>query len=208
MVRDDGDGHRACCSTDPAPPVQRPLSEANPLSMSTSPTKLDTSDTLGQAEQSDSPMANHRCFFLVFGATVSFLSTGLLFGWPALVPLLRRDGQYCEQCSDPCSESKSCTEQSVQFNLIFTVSQAVFTCGTVVAGLMLDKCGPRITCTAGLLAVASGCAIVAVSESDSLNLFLPGFICLSLGAPAIHLSCFHISNLYPEKKASVHTTDP
>jgi len=120
-----------------------------------------------------------------------------------LVPLLRRDGQYCEQCSDPCSESKSCTEQSVQFNLIFTVSQAVFTCGTVVAGLMLDKCGPRITCTAGLLAVASGCAIVAVSESDSLNLFLPGFICLSLGAPAIHLSWFHISNLYPEKKASV-----
>ena len=207
MVSDDGDGHRACCSTHPE--VQCTPSEANPLSISTSPTKQDDSDKPDhQTEQSATSMANHRCFFLVFGATTSFLSTGLLFGWPALVPLLLRDGQYCEQCSDPCSESKSCTEQSVQFNLIFTVSQAVFTCATVVAGLILDKCGPRITCTSGLLAVACGCAIVAVSESDSLNLFLPGFTCLSMGAPAIHLSWFHISNLYPEKKASVHATEP
>merc|ERR1711865_1017686 len=69
--------------------------------------------------------------------------------------------------------------------------------------MLLDSWGPRVTCTTGLAFVALGCCIVGISSSDKLDLFLPGFCCLSIGAPAVHLSWFHVSNLFPNHKASV-----
>merc|ERR1711908_19963 len=142
----------------------------------------------------------------MFGALQSFLTTGLIFGWPALVPLLAADGQYRERCSTAnTTESETCTEQVIQYNFLFTASQAVFTISMIVHGLLLDRYGPRVESTLGTLLVAIGSCIVAFSDSDGRDFFLPGFVVMSLGGPAVHLSWFHVASLFPERKSTIST---
>ena len=61
---------------------------------------------------------------LAFGIVQSFLNTGLIYGWPALVAVLKRDGAYLELCPPPLGAN--CEARLYRFSSIFIISQAVF----------------------------------------------------------------------------------
>eukprot|EP00727_Mastigamoeba_balamuthi_P005915 m51a1_g1943 hypothetical protein (505) ;mRNA; r:941007-943041 len=141
-----------------------------------------------------------------------FFLAAVLFGWPALLLLLKHEGQYSEVCppaaaaaddydDDGLRSSSSssgsgagagvlCPAQEVRLNLIFTV--AFFVNGIAnLEGLVVDIC------------CVTGSALLAVADSRTFDAFIPGLAVMALGGPAIYFSCFHLCNLWTARRNTV-----
>ena len=98
---------------------------------------------------------------IVSFACVQVVATAaVMFGWPAVLVVLKDEGQYDELCTDESSSSSSslseeeqrpkqrglakCNAQEVKLNLIFTVSY-LFNALSCLSGPAFDIIGPRIS---------------------------------------------------------------
>lgn len=75
---------------------------------------------------------------LVALATIeSLLTSGVVFGWSALLILLEKEGVYLELCelNDPL-----CAARKTRFELIFTAASTVFALSVWPTGFILDRC--------------------------------------------------------------------
>lgn len=94
------------------------------------------------------------CFYV-------FTTGSILFGWPAIYPILVDEGQYSELCvsnetttsssssvsPDAASESDEghlCPEQKVRLNLIFTLGY-LFVGFSNLCGILTDRIGPKLS---------------------------------------------------------------
>lgn len=74
---------------------------------------------------------------LVALATIeSLLTSGVIFGWSALLLLLENEGVYAELCP----LEKTCAERTTRFELIFTAASTVFALSVWPTGFVLDRC--------------------------------------------------------------------
>ena len=85
-----------------------------------------------------------------------YITGSILFGWPALYPILIDEGQYNELC-DPDSQSSSsrdgsqvitCEAQKVRANLIFTIGY-LFDGFSNLLGVATDRMGPLLSTILG-----------------------------------------------------------
>ena len=90
----------------------------------------------------------------VFSCTYVYITGSLLFGWPALYPIIIDEGQYSELCdpsttsSSDGSETRTCEAQKVRVNLIFTVGY-LFDGISSILGIATDRMGPLLSTTLG-----------------------------------------------------------
>ena len=87
-----------------------------------------------------------------------YITGSILFGWPALYPIIIDEGQYNELC-DPDSHSSSssnndgsevitCEAQKVRTNLIFTIGY-LFDGFSNLLGVATDRMGPLLSTILG-----------------------------------------------------------
>jgi len=162
-------------------------------------------DSPGKAAHAATRTGNH--LIVLFGSIQSFLNAGLIFGWPALVVVLQREGAYSELCPMDVTLGTSargdCEAQRQRFSTLFIVAQAVFSFCAFVVGILLDKLGPRILSSTGSILVTAGLVMLAFSDSKELDMFMPGLSLMCLGGISVHLSWFHVSNLFPSRRKTI-----
>ena len=135
----------------------------------------------------------------ILGSAVinSCILGGVVFGFPALVLILRQEGVYAEVCS--CGHF--CSGQREQIAMLSTIGFASAIGSRLFFGVFLDKFGPKITSTLAGLSSTTGFLLLATAkDSDGLSRVIqPAWIILALGGAAIHLTSFHTTNLQLDK---------
>ena len=115
-------------------------------------------------------------------------SGGVVFGFPGLVLILRREGIYAEVCS--CGVF--CAGQQEQISILSTTGFAAAIGSRLFAGIFLDKLGPKLTgvcsgivSTAGLILLASAKDVVVLTDRVTAS-----WIILAVGGSSIMLQAF------------------
>lgn len=141
--------------------------------------------------------------FLLLGFTLwqSFLSTGIVYGWPSLLNLLRNEGVYSQKCDN--RSSSICAERTVAFNLVFTVGGATNVSGAVLCGVLVDSCGPRGGILTGLVLIMIGSLLMGFSNIESEFAWPLAYAFYGLGGCCVHLSGFSLGNAFGRSKGLV-----
>ena len=163
-------------------------------------------------------MVETRAFLLAFGFFQSFLASGIIYGWPGLLLVLKAEGFYGHLCLPPSAmaggggsgaglhllAAAGCPAQQTALNALFTVAQSALTGAMLVHGVVLDLCGPRITSVTGTCLVLVGSVAFALCDPTAdLDLSVVALSTMGVGGAAVHLSWFHISNLFPSRKQTI-----
>ncbi|CAE6481715.1 unnamed protein product [Rhizoctonia solani] len=138
---------------------------------------------------------------------INLFSTGTIFGFAALKPLLIRKGVYSWLCSrDDIDLTGSCNQQELRLNNIFVVSVALTNMASLPAGSVLDRIGPTKTSMIGATIFGLGCLVFGSGYTKwpvVLDGYYIGFSLLAIAGPLIFLSSFHVSNAFPAKSGLI-----
>ncbi|CAE6465358.1 unnamed protein product [Rhizoctonia solani] len=145
-----------------------------------------------------------QVFLVIF---INLFSTGTIFGFAALKPVLIRKGVYSWLCShDEGDSSGSCHQQELRVNTIFVVSVALTNMASLPAGSVLDWIGPTKTSIMGATLYGLGCLVFGGGYTKwpvVLDGYYIGFCLLAIGSPLIFLSSFHMSNAFPSSSGLI-----
>ena len=141
---------------------------------------------------SDTQLVITAVFFLI---TNYFVSCGLIYGWAGLQRQLRAEGQFSGNC-DSSASHPDCVLQDSQLNTIAQVAFNMANVATVVHGFGIDRYGPRGNAIVGGMTFSIGMILLAVSDSSSLNIFIPAYTMIGWGGIAVFLASFQFANLF------------
>lgn len=163
-------------------------------------------------------MPSAHASLLSFGFFQSFVASGIIYGWPGLVLILKADGMYAPLCAPPAAAGDSnhtgsqtsaggCAAQTAALTDLFNVAQATVTGAMVVNGSLLDRFGPRRVSSLGSSLCALGALLFALlpppQPEDLVDMSYVAFCIMAVGGSGVHLSWFHVSNLYPESRQTI-----
>ena len=94
------------------------------------------------------------------------------------------------------------THSTQHLQMIFVVASFCNFLGPLILGIVLDSYGPRVCSVVSILLITVGSAMFALSDTDSLPLFVPGMCLIAFGGPGTQNAIIHLSNLFPEWKAT------
>ncbi|KAG9101830.1 hypothetical protein FS749_002724 [Ceratobasidium sp. UAMH 11750] len=153
---------------------------------------------------------NLRLFQVVLVVFINLFTTGIIFGFAALKPVLIRKGVYYELCKDgriPLLESpRSCERQELRLNDIFVAAVAIANMASLPAGAILDRVGPTRTSILGAMLFGLGNLVFGSGRQSwpiAFDGYSIGFILIAIGSPLIFLSSFHISNSFPRRSGLI-----
>lgn len=143
-----------------------------------------------------------RTWLAVLAVLHCGFTAGCLFGWPAIMTMLNREGHYAALCAQ--EGTPSCNAVDVYSAQIYAEALAVQSFAALPLGLLLDWLGPRgaflyqLICIAGLATMTVAKTPYAGTGIDPIRV---GFILLCLSGIAMVTLHLHISNLF----ASFHS---
>lgn len=153
-------------------------------------------------------LSNHLTPFVVqvFVAVVYCLfAAGIVFGYAALKPVLKKEGAYQDVCgstSDAASSGLSSDEVDtcveIHLNLMFTVAAVSTNVAALPVGTILDHFGPRVCGILGAISLTIGSLLMAYERSLPFDGLLFGYLFLALGGPFTYISSFQLSNAFPK----------
>jgi MFS family permease len=117
-----------------------------------------------------------------------------MFGWPSLETVMTDYGIFSNLCNN---EPAPCDSQKLRFRLVYTVGVYMNTVTPVAIGYFADRYGPKVTNVVGTLTFAISSMLFSVSLLYNVDLILFAFALMTGAGPAISLSIFHFSNLFP-----------
>ncbi|KAI7787104.1 major facilitator superfamily transporter [Diaporthe eres] len=136
-------------------------------------------------------------------ATVLYclFAAGIVFGYAALKPVLKKEGAYQDVCGAGDSDASpddvdTCVE--IRLNLMFTVAAVSTNVAALPIGTILDHFGPRVCGLCGALFLTAGSLLMAFEESLPFDGLLVGYLFLALGGPFTYISSFQLSNAFPK----------
>ncbi|KAF8607567.1 hypothetical protein BDV93DRAFT_519600 [Ceratobasidium sp. AG-I] len=157
--------------------------------------------------------AKLRLFHVLLVIFINVFTTGVIFGFAALKPVLLRKGIYSELCTvhDKINsgELPTCEKQELRLNTVFVVSVAITNMASLPAGSILDSLGPTRTSIIGASLFGVGNLIFGagtISWPIAVDGIFIGFDMLALGSPLIFLSSFHVSNAFPHRSGLILST--
>eukprot|EP00536_Pseudo-nitzschia_multiseries_P006242 jgi/Psemu1/296180/fgenesh1_pm.130_\ len=116
------------------------------------------------------------------GITQTLLTSGVIFGWASLLPVIRASGvEYTPE----------------QFSLIFTAGAVGNYTSTLIFGMILDNFGPKITSI--IASVLFGFGLNLCSVVQNYYSFALGFSIIGFAGPGIQMPTLHLANLFPSK---------
>jgi MFS family permease len=113
------------------------------------------------------------------GVFQTFLTSGIIFGWASLLPVLRSEGvDYTAK----------------EFTAIFTFGAVGNYLSTLFFGLILDLSGPRVTGIVASIMFALG--LFLTSMIHNYWCLAVGFALLGFAGPGIQMPTLHLANLF------------
>lgn len=130
-------------------------------------------------------LQSHPLVWASVGVLQTLLTSGIVFGWASLLPVLR-------------AEKVLLSPQ--QFTQIFTFGAIGNYVSTLIFGAVLDRYGPRLTAIVAslLFTVGLGCLI----QPSSFIYLATGIGLLGFAGPGIQLPTLHMANLFPNSRAA------
>ncbi|XP_072042698.1 equilibrative nucleobase transporter 1-like [Amphiura filiformis] len=139
--------------------------------------------------------------------------SGIIYGWAALVYVLKEEGFYSHLCQNqtmhPADEdiaTISCVKQDAILNLIFTISSFVLQGSLFLFGVLFDNLGTRFTRLLLHILLVAGFVTMLLSSPSLPQLLFPGMILLALGGGQFIPANFQIGNLFKNHHATVRAT--
>jgi MFS family permease len=136
------------------------------------------------------------------------ISSGIMFGFAAIKPILLVEGVYSELCeADTVAISHEddtlvpipCPEQDLRLNLFFVAGSVATNAACLVAGAVLDRFGRRLCYVLSAFLLLIGCLLMgsafAIPEFDG---YLVASIMISLGGTFIFIPSFQVANAFPK----------
>lgn len=139
---------------------------------------------------------------LVFTMFQSFLTTGIIYGWPAFLLMLRSEGVYRDRCSIDTTDD-DCRSRVVAFNFVFTLGTVINVAGSLAFGRTVDLLGPKRSILIGVTITILGSCIVAFAPVESNVAWPAAYIAYGLGGMIIHLPSFSLGNVFGQAKGLV-----
>ena len=142
------------------------------------------------------------------GIVFCWISSGIVFGFAALKPVLVAEGVYAEYCHSSESElhtkaepgyASPCAEQDLRLNLFFTAATITANIASLLAGTMLDKYGRRICWLIACVTLAAGSALMGSSFAvDEFDGYMLANIFLAFGGTFLFVPSFQLANAFPK----------
>ncbi|KAK7988957.1 hypothetical protein PG989_009272 [Apiospora arundinis] len=132
-----------------------------------------------------------RILQVVVTVIYCLFAAGVVFGYAALKPVLKREGAY----HDVCDGVDTCVE--IRLNLMFTTAAVATNVAALPVGAILDHFGPRVSGCLGAMFLALGAVVMSFAKRLPFDGFLLGYLLLALGGPFTYISSFQLSNAFP-----------
>lgn len=143
---------------------------------------------------------DQRCFLVVMAIVTISLTGGVIYGWPSMRRILRRDMLLLDPS---CSSDLTivCDEQERSFGLIFTMGAWCNQGGRFFIGILLDRFGPKRTTATCAACYGLGCLLFGLFTS--LAPLVIGMSLIGLGGAGTQLAVQSVSSLFPRNKSLV-----
>lgn len=143
---------------------------------------------------------------VVVAVIYSLFAAGIVFGYAAIKPVLKREGAYRDVCqADPNDEDAisedTCVE--IHLNLMFTTAAVATNVAALPVGAILDRYGPRVCGLLGALSLAIGALFMSFENKLPFDGLLFGYLFLALGGPFTYISSFQLSNAFPKNSGLI-----
>jgi MFS family permease len=130
-------------------------------------------------------------------------AAGVVFGYAAIKPVLKKEGAYRDVCSDPAGGVSEDTCVEIHLNLMFTVAAVATNVAALPIGAILDHYGPRVCGLLGALFLSVGALFMSFENKLPFDGLLFGYLFLALGGPFTYISSFQLSNAFPRNSGLV-----
>ncbi|EKD11887.1 uncharacterized protein L3040_009030 [Drepanopeziza brunnea f. sp. 'multigermtubi'] len=146
-----------------------------------------------------------RILQVTIAVVYCLFAAGIVFGYAALKPVLIREGIYRERCTQDelDRDVRTCYEQEIHLNLMFTVAAVVTNVAALPVGAVLDAAGPRVCGIIGSIVLAIGALLFAFASQLPFDGYIPGYLFLALGGPFVFISSFQLSNAFPKNSGLI-----
>ncbi|KAK3497970.1 major facilitator superfamily domain-containing protein [Neurospora hispaniola] len=174
----------------------------NPLPSSWDPPALEQIQAVGAFEV---PRWK-RTLQVVVAVIYCLFAAGIVFGYAAIKPVLKREGAYRDVCRvDPNDEDAigedTCVE--IHLNFMFTAAAVATNVAALPIGAILDRYGPRVCGLLGALCLAIGALCMSFENQLPFDGLLFGYLFLALGGPFTYISSFQLSNAFPKNSGLI-----
>ncbi|KAK3949419.1 major facilitator superfamily domain-containing protein [Pseudoneurospora amorphoporcata] len=145
-----------------------------------------------------------RTLQVVVAVTYSLFAAGIVFGYAAIKPVLKREGAYqhvCQVDDEDAISQDTCVE--IHLNLMFTTAAVATNVAALPVGAILDRHGPRVCGLLGALSLAIGALFMAFENKLPFDGLLFGYLFLALGGPFTYISSFQLSNAFPKNSGLI-----
>eukprot|EP01129_Flabellula_baltica_P008012 TRINITY_DN3155_c0_g1_i3.p1 TRINITY_DN3155_c0_g1~~TRINITY_DN3155_c0_g1_i3.p1 ORF type:complete len:411 (+),score=50.15 TRINITY_DN3155_c0_g1_i3:212-1444(+) len=138
-----------------------------------------------------------RVGLAVYTVITGLFTFGIVFGFPSLELILKREGIYFELCNASLvTREEGCDAQSIQINLLYTISLVSMFLSSFINGILIDILGKRVVFLYNSFLFAFGLIIFAVSDSVNFVGLIPGLICISWAAVSIYICVLKFQAFY------------
>lgn len=143
---------------------------------------------------------------VVVAVIYCLFAAGIVFGYAAIKPVLKREGAYQDVCRvDPNDEDAisedTCVE--IHLNLMFTTAAVATNVAALPVGAILDRYGPRVCSLLGAFFLAIGALFMSFENKLPFDGLLFGYLFLALGGPFTYISSFQLSNAFPKNSGLI-----
>jgi MFS family permease len=153
----------------------------------------DDDDDDDEKDFSHERLKSHPIFWGAVGIMQTMLTSGVIFGWASLLPVIKSSG------ADYTPE---------QFSLIFTAGAVGNYMTTLIFGMILDNLGPKLTGVIASILFAIGTTLC--SFVDNYYCFSIGFFIVGFAGPGIQMCVQYCDSNFVvvpgEKYLSSHTS--
>ena len=142
-----------------------------------------------------SPSTASLIAITTYVVTLNFFCTaGVIYGWSSLYNQLVEEGQYGELCA--ANDPVPCSKQASALQFIPAVAFPVATASTVINGILVDYVSTWKVAALGAATFTGGMVLLALSQSDGMNMFVIAYILIGWGGVAIFMSSLLFAPLY------------
>uniref|UniRef100_M4A5Q1 Solute carrier family 43 member 3b n=1 Tax=Xiphophorus maculatus TaxID=8083 RepID=M4A5Q1_XIPMA len=145
-----------------------------------------------------------RCLTFATGLLECLCFAGAVFGWAALVFVLKEDRYFSFLCVNGTGVN-DCSAQDEQFSLIFTIASFMNNFLTLPNGFLFDRFGTTVTRLYGIFLYTMGTLMVAFSSSALAYLLFPALSFLAVGGILLLMTNMQVGNLFGSRRSTIIT---